>query len=202
MLAGMANLCRSSDELSAAPRRDLFSRDGRAGRLAAEVRRLRRLAETDALTELPNRRWWGTFRRRMARANRRDGQPAVIFVDVDDMKRINDAQGHLEGDRRIVRIARALARTVGKGRSVVRFGGDEFIVPLPVANVRAARQLAAALLDAVRREARMTASAGIGLVRESAGRSRQDLDLLLSVADRALRRAKAAGGDCVRWSWA
>lgn len=175
-------------------------------RLDAELRRLRRDVLSDPLTGLANRRWLAQFARRAARVS----PPAllsVILLDVDAMKRVNDRLGHPEGDRRLVLVARALAAAAGPGRRVVRFGGDEFLIPASGGTAIEVRALAADFVRAVRNAVGAapggggtSASAGIAL--RAAGAGDDVMECLVATADRALRRAKAAGGNCVRWSWA
>jgi diguanylate cyclase (GGDEF)-like protein len=116
-----------------------------ATRLAAEVERLQRelaaarkemsalaaLADIDALTEVPNRRG---FERECARAcayvNRYATQAALIYLDLDDFKRINDRHGHAAGDAMLKAVAAALVRDVRASDLVARVGGDEFAVLL------------------------------------------------------------------------
>jgi diguanylate cyclase (GGDEF)-like protein len=152
----------------------------------------------DPLTGLLNRRWLPRFARRLGRAGG-GADAAAILLDVDGLKAVNDRLGHPEGDRRLVRIARALARAAGRGRPVVRLGGDEFLVPLAGWARPAACTLAGVLLQAARATG-MQVSAGVAIRR--AGARRAGLEPMIAAADRALRRAKAAGGNCARWSWA
>ena len=118
----------------------------------AELRiaELERLADTDPLTELPNRR---PFMRAIARSIRhleRHGTPAaVLFVDVDGLKAVNDGFGHLSGDAVLLHIARILHREVRASDLVARIGGDEFGLVLDHVAVEAARAKALALGAAV-----------------------------------------------------
>jgi diguanylate cyclase (GGDEF)-like protein len=129
-----------------------------AGRLRAQlaqaearIAELERLADTDPLTELPNRR---PFMRSIARSIRhleRHGTPAaVLFVDVDGLKAVNDLYGHLSGDAALLHIARTLQREVRASDMVSRIGGDEFGLVLDHVSETAARAKCAALVKAVR----------------------------------------------------
>lgn len=93
--------------------------------------RIEFLINHDALTELPNRR---LFRDRLVtaikRAQRREGHVAVIFVDLDNFKAVNDRLGHAEGDRLLARIAGELHNSVRDADTIARVGGDEFVVLL------------------------------------------------------------------------
>jgi diguanylate cyclase (GGDEF)-like protein len=114
------------------------------------IAELERLADTDALTELPNRR---PFMRAVSRAVRhleRHGTPsAVLFVDVDGLKGINDRYGHVSGDAALLHIARILQREVRASDLVARIGGDEFGLILDHLDEAAARAKCAALVRAV-----------------------------------------------------
>jgi diguanylate cyclase (GGDEF)-like protein len=142
----------------------------------ARIVELERLADTDPLTELPNRR---PFMRAIARAIRhleRHGTPAaVLFVDVDGLKAVNDLHGHLSGDAALLHIARTLQREVRASDVVARIGGDEFGLVLDHVNEEAARAKCATLAEAVRDGAvafgdasiSVNVSIGIATVREN-----------------------------------
>jgi diguanylate cyclase (GGDEF)-like protein/PAS domain S-box-containing protein len=130
------------------------------------------LAEHDALTGARNRR---RFERdlsdQVARARRYGEQAALLILDVDDFKRINDLHGHRTGDRALKEIAAALMRRLRETDVVARIGGDEFAVLLPYANESQAQVVAKSLQDAIaecRVEtpefAHISVSASIGLV--------------------------------------
>ena len=116
----------------------------------ARIVELERLADTDPLTELPNRR---PFIRAISRAIRhldRHGTPAaVLFVDVDGLKSVNDLRGHLGGDAALIHIARILQREVRASDVVARIGGDEFGLVLDHVAEAAAQAKAASLAAAV-----------------------------------------------------
>jgi diguanylate cyclase (GGDEF)-like protein len=99
--------------------------------LEDHVGELEKLAHLDPLVRLPNRR--GLFRdleHLVSRINRYGGTAAMIFVDVDGMKQINDRFGHLTGDAALVKIARILVDSVRASDTVGRLSGDEFIILL------------------------------------------------------------------------
>ncbi len=96
------------------------------------LRALQRLATTDPLTGVYNRRSLERSLAREVERSRRYGQPlSALWVDIDDFKRINDQFGHLAGDRILKRTADLLAGEVRRVDAVFRYGGDEFIVLLP-----------------------------------------------------------------------
>lgn len=108
------------------------------GRLTAElakarrrIRNLERLAETDALLAIPNRRGFEReLRRTIAYLRRYRGSGAVVALDVDGLKMVNDERGHAAGDTLLKAIAAALARQTRASDVVGRLGGDEFAIVL------------------------------------------------------------------------
>ncbi len=118
--------------------------------LRERVADLERLADTDTLTPLPNRR---AFVREVARAivrhARRATPAAVMFVDVDGLKAINDAWGHAGGDAALRHVATILRAEVRASDSVARIGGDEFALLLEGLDAAGARAKAGALRAAL-----------------------------------------------------
>ena len=159
---------------------------------------LRQQAFYDSLTGLPNR---ALFRDRVEHAlalTRADEtRPAVLFLDLDDFKTINDSLGHAAGDQLLVTVAARLRSCIREADTAARLGGDEF--GILVENVRdtsdpaiLAERVIAALAEPVTvegKEITVTASTGIAV---SAGR-REDAADLLRDADAAMYRAKKAG---------
>ncbi len=159
---------------------------------------LRYQAHHDALTGLPNRM---LFRDRlgvsMAQARREERKVAVLFLDLDNFKRINDSLGHTVGDLLLKEVAVRLGHCIRAGDSVARYGGDEFIVLLDRIDheedaVLAAQRIIAALAPAVLlhdREFYLTVSVGIAFFPEDG----QDQEALIKNADTAMYRAKDKG---------
>jgi diguanylate cyclase (GGDEF)-like protein len=105
--------------------------------------RLSQLAQTDDLTGMLNRRgFFEAAERELARAGRDGGETALLVVDVDDLKRVNDRYGHSVGDDLLAGVARTLSARTRRGDIIGRLGGDEFAVVLPGTGVEAAENLA------------------------------------------------------------
>ncbi len=191
--------------------RGLAVRDplGRAMRVAGSQSDVthRKLAEEqlahrafyDPLTNLPNRALFiDRLRHAMRRAQRRkDYQFAVLFLDVDRFKTINDSLGHMAGDRLLVMVARRLELSLRPGDSVARLGGDEFTVLLE--DVRDDTD-STRVADRIQRELaapfningqELFTSASIGIARSSTGY--ENPEDILRDADTAMYRAKAGG---------
>jgi diguanylate cyclase (GGDEF)-like protein len=167
---------------------------------------LREQALTDPLTGLYNRRFlWEFLRREWVRAKRRGLPLAVIMLDLDHFKRINDAFGHQAGDYVLVAVAGLLRNQVRSSDIVCRYGGEEFALVLPEASRESVRlraeniRLAIRRLDLKHQDAalgRVTASLGIALFPDHA----DSPDTLVTAADAALYAAKGAGRDRARFS--
>lgn len=170
-------------------------------------RLLERLATNDPLTDLPNRR---TFDREiflaMERA-RRTGQPlAVVMIDIDHFKQINDAHGHQYGDDALRQIGRLLAGRRREIDPVARYGGEEFVWVLPGAKGDDAIQVAEWLRRAVkdlsietsRGRIRLTISAGVTAY-DPEEHGPMGSETVLAVADEALRASKDGGRNRVTY---
>jgi len=167
------------------------------------MRRLEELAMTDSLTGVRNRRcFMQAAALEFERATRHNRPMAIVLIDVDHFKRINDRHGHLSGDQSLIEIARACQQTLRKTDLLARFGGEEFIVLLPETGQREAVRLAERMRSAVASEVRLPGSGRPGEVTISLGavalsRSTPSLDILIQAADLALYDAKRAGRDRV-----
>ncbi|MBN3787276.1 EAL domain-containing protein [Burkholderia sp. Ac-20353] len=182
----------------------MFSRQLRK-RLAME-RRLQRLAWFDSLTGLPNREQLQMEARRiLSNANRNASTFAVLFIDLDRFKRVNDTQGHAAGDEVLSEIARRLRSQIRNEDVIGRLGGDEFLAILPDCDVLKAKQVAARILQAVyqpivinsKQDTRITISASIGIALSP--HDGEETGILLRNADLAMYQAKSAGRNQVRF---
>jgi diguanylate cyclase (GGDEF)-like protein len=161
-------------------------------------RTVKRQAITDELTQLANRRrFTETLSVEVRRAERFGDPLALVLADLDDFKLINDRYGHQTGDEVLRRFAEVLRENVRDFDLPVRYGGEEFAVLLPETGVDGAEQLAHRLQTALLRLRlaeiggdRPPVTASFGVAAFPAARSAEEL---LSAADGALYRAKAAG---------
>jgi diguanylate cyclase (GGDEF)-like protein/PAS domain S-box-containing protein len=162
--------------------------------------RLRHLADHDPLTGLLNRRrLMEQLDHEVAAVHRYGGSGALLLLDLDDFKYVNDSLGHAAGDELIVRSTEQLAQRLRDTDTLARLGGDEFAVILPHVDESQARDVAAGLLVALRgatspshgHARRLTASIGIALFREG-GEVPSSAELLVQ-ADTAMYDAKETG---------
>ncbi len=163
-------------------------------------RRLERIAHYDALTDLPNRVLFSDrLQQAMSSAARHQRPMALVFVDLDGFKAVNDQHGHAAGDLLLVRLASRMRRCVREGDTVARLGGDEFVAVLvDLATAQAAQPLLKRLLRALSQPVdwsdgvvlQVSASMGVVVYQQGLAVSAQDLMLL---ADAAMYRAKIAG---------
>jgi diguanylate cyclase (GGDEF)-like protein len=162
---------------------------------AAEAR-----AATDALTGLPNRRYFDEFCGLLAKRRRADDAVGVVMVDIDHFKALNDTYGHPVGDQVLKAVAGALVRAVRDEDVPARFGGEEFAVllrnPSPVVALEVGERIRAAVagLDlAALGPPSVTVSVGVATARSAD----QPITALIDEADEALYRAKRSGRDRV-----
>ena len=160
----------------------------------------RRLAETDPLTGLANRRQAMAEADHAALAATRDGAPlALVLFDIDHFKAVNDSFGHPVGDAVLARVAEIARDALRPGEMVGRIGGEEFLCVLPAANLAVARNCAERLRRMI---AQRSGSADGPAVTVSVGyaawRAGDTTLSLFARADAALYEAKSAGRDCVR----
>jgi len=200
-------VCRPSGEIRHAISRGEALRDGN-GRIThlygschdiTALRRsqaeLHRLAHQDTLTGLPNRVLFQQRVEAAIRSARCDDGFALLFLDLDRFKHVNDTLGHQIGDRLLQQVARALAREIADTDTLARFGGDEFVVLMKESvSGEAVGQLAGRLLAVFTRpftlggrEFYLTGSVGVSVY----PRDGENLDTLLRNADIAMYQSKA-----------
>jgi diguanylate cyclase (GGDEF)-like protein len=201
-IKGALNVYRLGERASFHPDEfELAKRFGDAAALAidnAQIRaRLEHQAQTDSLTGLYNHR---TFHERLRlalrQASRKHAPVAVLMLDIDDFKRVNDVYGHGTGDEVLRGLADALRTTVRAGDVVCRLGGEEFGVIVTSCREESAFALARRLADAVNEldlepAGRITVSVGVAQGPEHAMNPRE----LVACAEAAMMTAKARGKD-------
>ena len=169
---------------------------GEIAHLEQQVAQLDRLAHQDALIELPNRR--GFMRQLDAlidRVTRYDDGAAMLFVDIDGLKMINDSFGHHAGDEALIQVAQMLVAGVRKSDCVARLGGDEFGILLERADEGSARDTAARLVEHVAGSEfcyegtclPLSVAIGVGMIEPGDG-----AEDVMSRADHAMYQEKAA----------
>jgi diguanylate cyclase (GGDEF)-like protein/PAS domain S-box-containing protein len=168
------------------------------GALRRAEAQINHLAYHDTLTGLGNRNMLqDTIEREIVRARQGGGRVAVLFIDLDGFKLINDTMGHAMGDRLLTEVAARVSRILRRTDTAIRIGGDEFVVVVPeVARLEDCASLAEKLLceirsgiDLERERVSVSASIGIALFPENA----TDFATLIQAADSAMYGAKERG---------
>lgn len=151
-------------------------------------------ANHDNLTRLANRKLFGQRLDEVLRAGRGG---ALLFIDLDNFKRVNDVMGHQAGDALLVEVAQQLLSCVRRDDLVARLAGDEFVVLVPAPNQDAVYLMAERILGSLDIElgGGVGVTASIGLVTWPAGHHDASAQSLLNDADRAMYRAKDASGN-------
>ena len=164
---------------------------------------LERRALHDALTDLPNRALlWDRLKHALDASARRPTAPAVLFVDLDGFKAVNDTIGHDAGDRLLVEVATRLEDARRGADTVARMGGDEFVVVLEdLADEREAIAVAERIVrrlqgpyESVGAEHVVTASVGLAFADQAGVHTPESI---VRAADAAMYRAKKRGGNCL-----
>lgn len=172
-----------------------------SGPARAMASKMSHLAQHDALTGLPNRRRLDSVgHSALVQAKREGHRLAVLYLDLDGFKQVNDVHGHAVGDELLVAVTKRLAARVRSSDGIYRQGGDEFIVLMPrVQDPDEVEQLAKRLIESCQtpvgiggRQFMVTLSVGISLYPDNA----DGLAELIQRADAAMYEAKSSGRNC------
>lgn len=185
--------------------RDVSDRVAMEDALRAANRRLAEQASRDALTGIYNRSYFrDVLGRELARALRYGDGLAVLMIDLDRFKQINDEHGHAAGDQALCVVTQALKATLRDADVLARYAGDEFCVLLPNTDRVRAAAVSERLRAAVERlvleeapEAPLRISLGLATAEDAVGQPGKPTDALLRLADEALFASKRRGGNCV-----
>ncbi|HDZ21113.1 hypothetical protein LCGC14_0094430 [marine sediment metagenome] len=162
------------------------------------------LVMTDPLTGLRDRRYFGEMiEHELGEMQRYGGELALMMLDVDHFKAVNDTYGHQFGDKVLIEVAKLLFAEARRADFVARWGGDEFVVLMPHTPLEAAAAAADRIREKVsattisdgKQAARITVSAGIGVIDATEGKNASGL---LRLSDDALYAAKHSGRNCTR----
>ncbi|MBK9439854.1 MAG: PAS domain S-box protein [Comamonadaceae bacterium] len=165
---------------------------------------LEKLAHFDVLTALPNRILLSDrMRQAMAQSLRRQQSIALVYLDLDGFKEVNDSLGHGVGDRLLSALANRMKQALREGDTMARMGGDEFVAVLLDMNQASCETMMMRLLQAAAQpvwidEVCLQSSASLGITFYPQA-SETDADTLLRQADMAMYQAKLAGKNCYRF---
>ncbi|MGV1100653.1 GGDEF domain-containing protein [Thiovibrio sp. JS02] len=168
--------------------------------VAQRTAELARLASRDGLTSLLNQRsFYEELKREIARTLRTESGIALLYLDLDGFKAVNDTHGHRRGDDILLALADLIRRVVREEDIAARYGGDEFCIILPHSGLSQAQEVASRLIDGFSQDpllnnANVTLS--IGIASERHGELR-DGDLLVKQADAAMYESKKRKGHAV-----
>jgi diguanylate cyclase (GGDEF)-like protein len=165
---------------------------------------LQQLNQRDSLTGIYNRGFFDEIlEKEWHRANREQSRLALLVIDVDYFKKVNDSYGHLTGDQCLRKIAHAIQQTAARSSDIIaRYGGEEFAVLLPKTTLKSARLVAEKIRQSVKKvlfehkgnQFSVTVSIGIAAVENAEGKNASSL---FELADNALYQAKLRGRDRV-----
>jgi diguanylate cyclase (GGDEF)-like protein len=174
--------------------------------VVVRMRRIRRelykSANFDELTNLPNRHMFNDrLEQALIQAQRYEQKGALLFIDLDRFKAVNDSYGHEAGDELLQKVGERLDACIRESDTAARFGGDEFVVLIPVEqDPEGAEILAGKLIEILSRPYRLTgievsvgASIGIRIFPEETDGSGESVETILKDADSAMYKAKTSG---------
>jgi diguanylate cyclase (GGDEF)-like protein len=166
-------------------------------RLGAKNEELHQHANIDGLTGVHNRRYIvNQFEKMYSKATRFHSACSILLIDIDYFKKVNDTYGHLVGDEVLVDVAQLLERTLRDYDLIGRYGGEEFLVLLPMTSLKEAQVLAERLREEVESSEEITSKQGFGVTISIGVAQISEHDSqkqLLQRTDEALYRAKAIG---------
>ncbi|MEZ6116621.1 MAG: GGDEF domain-containing protein [Pirellulaceae bacterium] len=194
-------------EISLETNLDLESSKRAKSELEGEKQRWQEAAQTDALTGIPNRREFDRRVQAIIDASCRTGisrEIAVVLIDVDHFKKLNDTHGHLAGDEALKQVAKCLAKTVRQTDFVGRIGGEEFAAlltnisfrNLSIATERIRRAVENLKIEYKGQSLKVTVS--LGAVRTAKLNKGMDITTLMEEADKLLYLAKDSGRNCAK----
>jgi diguanylate cyclase (GGDEF)-like protein len=203
------HLLERSRELEFQVKKRTLELEKRITEVRVAEEKIKKLAFYDPLTHLPNRRLLtDRLTQTIDASTYSKNKGALLFIDIDNFKALNDALGHKTGDLLLQEVARRLSSCVGEGNTVARLGGDEFVAILaelsrhPEEAADQARMVAENILDLVcqtynfdGRECQSTSSIGITVI----GEKPESIDDVLQRADLAMYQAKENGGRCMHF---
>jgi diguanylate cyclase (GGDEF)-like protein len=175
---------------------EISSLRGKVARLQERVEQLDQLAHQDSLINLPNRRgFMRELERLIARVDRYGVNGAMLFVDLDGLKMINDTFGHRAGDEALIQVAVLLSKGVRHSDVVARIGGDEFGILLENSDENAAQETAARLIEQISaceflhdgETLPLSVAIGVGMID-----ALDTAEAVMERADEAMYRRKAA----------
>lgn len=182
---------------------DISDRVAREHALRSERDRLSYLAHHDPLTGLPNRLLFhDRFEHALQRAQRHNSKIALLLLDLDGFKEINDKLGHKAGDQVLITVARRLNKITRSSDTAARLAGDEFVVLLEnLMDKQEAQRVARKIVDSLHQpfdilDGQMTISASVGVAFYP--ENGDDADILLNCADKAMYQAKNSGKNQVK----
>ena len=157
---------------------------------------LNNMAFTDGLTGCKNHRWLMTYGEKLLQNNEQAN--ALLILDLDKFKAINDTYGHMVGDQALVHISKLVRRLLPQSAQLVRLGGDEFVVLLPDVEPIMAEQLAERIVETIESKPlqhkfqNISITTSVGLLIDASKRD-HSIDVMMKSADKHLYRAKKAG---------